>query len=405
MKLSRIIAIATLAFVGTVGAFGQNTEGETFSIGKKYSIHSKILKENRTYWVSLPTSYDDPNLGPEKYPVIYVLDGKSAFFPVAGLVNFMADHESVNFQIPEAIVVGIDTLDRARVLTPSAPNRDPANKELDDRTPNSGGGELFFEFLTKELFPKIESDYRTLPYRVYIGHSLGGLTSTYMLLQHPGVFDGYLAIDPSLWWNSAKLIKESPQVLQSFGSDKIQRYYVSVVDSSQGSGQNPYGKSIHQFGDSLAAHAPDNLKWKLHVIPDTDHSSIPLLSWYNGLLFVFEGYNLSHYGMMEDPDSIERHFDELAENTGLRMNPPQTIFWILAHYLTTPNRYPDAKKAMKVINLGLKYHPKSPYLHEKLGVAYEMMDEPGKALESYQNALRLNPKNKAVEEKIQRLKK
>jgi len=87
------------------------------------------------------------------------------------------------------------------------------------------------------------------------------------------------------------------------------------------------------------------------------------------------------------------------------MDPPQTIFWILAHYLTTPNRFPDAKKAMKVINLGLKYHPQSPYLHEKLGVAYEMSNEPQQALESYQNALRLNPKNKAVEEKIQRLKK
>jgi tetratricopeptide (TPR) repeat protein len=180
---------------------------------------------------------------------------------------------------------------------------------------------------------------------------------------------------------------------------------VSVVDSSDGSGQNPYGKSIQQFGDSLAANAPGNLKWKLHAIPDTDHSSIPLLSWYNGLLFVFEGYDLSHYGMMRDPDSIEKHFDELADRMGLRMDPPQTSFWILAHYLTTPNRYPDAEKALKVINLGLKYHPQSPYLHEKLGAAYEMLDEPGKALEAYESALRLNPRNNEVAEKIQQLKK
>ncbi len=34
-----------------------------------------------------------------------------------------------------------------------------------------------------------------------------------------------------------------------------------------------------------------------------------------------------------------------------------------------------------------------------------MSSEPQKALESFQNALRLNPDNKAVEEKIQRLKK
>ena len=50
-------------------------------------------------------------------------------------------------------------------------------------------------------------------------------------------------------------------------------------------------------------------------------------------------------------------------------------------------------------------HPQSPYLHEKLGVAYEMSNEPQKSLESFQNALRLNPDNKALEEKIQQLKK
>jgi predicted alpha/beta superfamily hydrolase len=87
---------------------------------KKHVIQSKILNEERTYWINLPAAYDDPNFGAEKYPVIYVLDGKSNFFPIAGLVDFMSGRESVNFQIPEAIVVGIDTSDRMRVLTPTA---------------------------------------------------------------------------------------------------------------------------------------------------------------------------------------------------------------------------------------------------------------------------------------------
>ena len=73
-------------------------------------------------------------------------------------------------------------------------------------------------------------------------------------------------------------------------------------------------------------------------------------------------------------------------------------------YLTTPNRFPDADKAMLVINMGLRYHPKSPYLHEKLGVAYEMKDGPQKAMESYEQALRLNPENKDLKEKMERIK-
>lgn len=382
-----------------------SAQAQDLSYGKKLVIHSEVLNEDRTLWINFPTSYDDPNFGPQKYPVFYVLDGKSNFLPLAGLVNFMGGRESVNYQIPEAIVVGIDTTNRLRDLTPNASNKSPDGKvPINPVSNESGGGELFFEFLTKELIPKIEADYRTLPYRVYVGHSLGGLTSTYTLLHHSGVFDGYLAIDPSLWWDGAKVVNESPEALENFGTEKIQRYYVSVADPEETPGQSFHIDSIQKLGSHLADHAPANLKWKLDVIPDTDHSSIPLLSWYYGLQFIFNGYDMSHYAMMEDPESIESHFDELAKNTGLQMDPPETIFEILAHYLTTANRFPDAEKALLVINMGLEYHPLSPYLYEKLGVAYEMKNERLKALESYQKALRLNPENEALKERIQGFK-
>lgn len=388
MSLQRNCAFGAVMFAlacgNPAGESSQATEVKALNFGTEYSFHSEILDEDRTIWVSLPTSYDNPIFGPEHYPVIYAVDGISVFFPLAGLVNFMSGWENVNYQIPEAIVVGIATPDRVRDLTPN-------------------GGELFFEFLTEELFPLIEAEYRTLPYRAYVGHSLGGLTSTYTLLHHPGVFDSYLAIDPSLWWDSSTVVQESPEVLRTFNTNDAQRYYVSAVDSANGGGMSAHRNAIHQFGDNLSAFAPENLKWNLEVHHGTDHSSIPLLSWYNGLLFAFDGYDMSHYGMMENPESIEEHFDILAANTGLRMPPPQTIFHILSHYLTTPNRFPDAEKALYVINMGLKYHPQSPFLHEKLGVAYEMIDEPQKALDAYETALRLNPGFELLEEKIRRL--
>jgi len=392
MKPSFRFAATLCVSVFAIGFQAQKPDGEIISAGRKFVHHSNVLGEERTYWVSLPVAYDDPNFEPEHYPVIYVLDGKSAFFPLAGLVDFMSGRESVNFQIPECVVVGVDTSNRERDLIPDA------------AAPGGIAGNRFLAYLTRELIPIIEAQYRTLPFRIYVGHSLGGLTGTFTLLESAGVFDGYLAIDPSLWWNGGKLVKDSPQSLGRLGTKKIQRYYLSVVDGADDGGQNAHVKNIHQLGFSLAANAPENLKWKLDVIPGTDHSSIPLLSWYNGLLFVFQGYDLSHYGMMQNPDAIEPHFAELAKRTGLFMDPPQSIFWILAHYLTTPNRYPDAAKALKVIHMGLKYHPQSPYLHEKLGAANEIAKDPVRALESYQTALKLNPGNTALEEKIKKLK-
>jgi len=413
MKPSRIAAaiILCLLILFAAGrAPAQTGDGLPVSIGRKFSLHSKVLGEDRAYWVSLPTSYDDPEFAPQRYPVLYLLDGKSTFYPISGVVNFMSGRESVNFQIPEMIIVGIDNADRVRDLTPNASNRMPDGTESKANLmmAGSGGGEKFFEFLERELIPAVEAAYRTLPYRIYIGHSLGGLTATYTLLHHPGLFDGYLAIDPSLWWDGASMVDKAAAVLAAYPTKKVQRYFVSVVDNSGPAGvrgMDFHIKSIHKLADTLAAHAPANLKWKLHAFPETDHSSIPMLSWYYGLRFLFEGYEPDLMAMMANPGLIEGHFKALEATLGLRMPPPESLFEILDHYLTAPNRFPDAQKALVVITMGLKYYPESSDLHKKLGMAYEMTKEPAKAIEAYEQALKLNPNNAEVRDKLAGLKK
>jgi hypothetical protein len=91
-----------------------------------------------------------------------------------------------------------------------------------------------------------------------------------------------------------------------------------------------------------------------------------MLSWYNGLLYIFDGYHKSHFDYMKDPDLIESHFKEIDAKIGLKMNPPYDIFEILVHYLTSPDRYPDPVKARKVLNMALKYYPSSSYFKDKL---------------------------------------
>jgi predicted alpha/beta superfamily hydrolase len=369
--------VLAIFFAFSFAVLGQAQEGQALEYGKKYSLASKVLNENRTYWVHLPASYHNPKQAPQRYPVMYVLDGKSVFFPLLGVVSFMSEKESVNFQIPEMIVVGIDTEHRIRDLTPNPSSKQPNGQEASTESQKlmmqgSGGGETFLQFLTKELFPKIEAEYRTLPYRVYVGHSLGGLTSTFSLLKHPGLFDGYLAIDPSLWWDGAKYVNEAPTDLKNYGTSKVQRFYLSVVEAKGEPIANFHVASIHKLGEQLKNHAPQNLHWKVDVIPNTDHSSIPLLSWYQGLQFIFAGYDVNHYTFMQDPDLIEKHYAKLEKELGLKMSPPEDVFEILIHYTTAPNRFPDPEKAKKLIEMGLKYHPSSPYLQAK---SKEMMEK------------------------------
>lgn len=340
--------------------------------GIRINFNSRIMGEERTIWIRVPASYNEASSSTQTYPVIYVLDGKSAFFPVTGVVSFMSEEDHVNYQIPEMIVVGVDTENRFRDLTPNKSTKQANGEE--SKTPEqklmmsgSGGGEKFLNFMKEEVFTYIEKNYRTNPFRIYVGHSLGGLTATYTFLKHPDLFNATISIDPSLWWDGAKYVTEAPELLKKMPKDQIRKYYVSVIDSSSYGGSLQFHtNAIFNIGKAMENVSSKKIQYKVDYIANTDHSSIPLLSWYNGLLFIFEGYHKSHFDYMKDPDLIESHFKEVEAKIGLKMNPSQDIFKILVHYLTSPDRYPDPVKARKVLNMALKYYPASTYFQNKL---------------------------------------
>ena len=190
-------------------SLAQKFKSEPLENGVRIKFNSRIMGEERTIWIRVPASYNVVSSSAQTYPVVYVLDGKSAFFPVTGVVSFMSEKDHVNYQIPEMIIVGVDTENRFRDLTPVASTRQPNGEEA--KTPEqklmmqgSGGGEQFLKFLKEEVFTYIEKKYRTNPFRIYIGHSLGGLTSTYTFLKHPEFFNATISIDPSLGWDVAQ---------------------------------------------------------------------------------------------------------------------------------------------------------------------------------------------------------
>lgn len=177
-------------------------------IGEILEFESRVLNEARTLNVYLPNGYSAGS--DKKYPVIYLLDGSidEDFIHISGLVQF-GSFSWVNI-LPESIVVGIANVDRQRDFTV------PSGNLLDQQDfPTSGGADAFIEFVSKEVQPLIESTYHTNGTRTLIGQSLGGLMAAQIMLLHPELFDNYVIVSPSLWWDDEKLLSVAPELAAS----------------------------------------------------------------------------------------------------------------------------------------------------------------------------------------------
>lgn len=176
---------------------------DDFTIGKSITIKSSILDENRDLNIYLPLNYTKDSL--KEYPVIYLLDGSKDedFIHISGIVQFGSF--SWIKMIPESIVIGIGNVDRKRDFTY------PSGNALDQKEfPTAGHSERFIQFIEKELQPYVDKTFRTKHNKTIIGQSLGGLLATEILFKRPDMFDNYIIVSPSIWWDDEKILKYVP---------------------------------------------------------------------------------------------------------------------------------------------------------------------------------------------------
>ena len=189
-------------FLGNIAFSQGKVDNNLIVIGKTDSVQSKILGEKRDIWVHVP---DGAINSKQHYPVVYVLDGNGHFSSLVGLIQQLSTGGNNN--CPKMIVVAIPNTDRTRDLTPTHIDADlPMMNSASSKT--SGGGENFIAFMEKELIPYIEAKYPTAPYKMLIGHSFGGLAVMQTFIHHTGLFNSYICIDPSMWWDKQTLLKQ-----------------------------------------------------------------------------------------------------------------------------------------------------------------------------------------------------
>lgn len=269
------ITILMLTILMSNQIFAQNkteiVEKNELNIGERVEIKSKILNENRILNIYLPYGYSKDSI--KKYPVIYLLDGSinEDFIHISGLVQF-GSFSWINM-IPETIVVGISNVDRKRDFTfPTTVERD--KKDF----PTTGKSENFINFIEKELQPFIDSNYKTNAIKTIIGQSLGGLLATEILFNNPQLFDNYIIISPSLWWNNESLLAFKPKKYQSKKS-----IYIAV--GKEGKVMERTAKELY---DKLNKEKKNNTELFYQFFEKQNHGDALHLAVYNAFEKIFK---------------------------------------------------------------------------------------------------------------------
>ncbi|SDR98024.1 alpha/beta hydrolase [Winogradskyella sediminis] len=242
-----------------------------FTIGKSIKIKSEILDETRELNIYLPLNYSDDSL--KHYPVIYLIDGSKDedFIHISGIVQFGSF--SWIQMIPESIVVGIGNVDRKKDFTY------PSQNKLDQKEfPTSGKSENFIAFIQKELQPFIDQTYRTAELKTIIGQSLGGLLATEILFKFPNLFDNYIIVSPSLWWDDEKLLNEKPVTYNTKKS-------IYIAGGKEGEVMERTTKALHT---KLKNSQQPNTSLFYSFLEDKTHGDALHLAVYNAFEKIFK---------------------------------------------------------------------------------------------------------------------
>lgn len=239
-------------------------------IGESVGLDSRILGEHRVINVYLPPGYRD---GGERYPVLYMPDGgvDEDFPHVAGFV----DVSIKNAVIRPMLVVGVKNTERRRDLVAAT-----RVAEEQKAAPHAGGADRFRRFLRDELKPYIAAHYRVTAESAIIGESLAGLFVLETLLVAPELFDSYIAVDPSAWWDQQSLVRGAAARIASWPAG---RRALFVTTSEEPSTQD--GVAI--LVAALTAHPPPGLVWHYVPLPDEHHSTIFPVSEIRALRALF----------------------------------------------------------------------------------------------------------------------
>jgi predicted alpha/beta superfamily hydrolase len=325
-------------------------------------MESASLGEPVEVLIALPHRYDQNDEG-VFYPVVYLVDGR---------FNVRHTHASVELlawvgQMPESIVVGVETSSRGR-----------------DFRPDLRGNQLL-DFLEQELAPYIEQTFHTAPHRTLVGHSLGGMFVLHALASRPDMFNGYVAVSPSLRIRSEQdqtPVIDSLRIRLTSLQGEPRFLFLAAGENDRDDIRADLGRLV----DLLNGEAPAELTWSHQILTGEDHATCVLKGMYEGLRAMYEGWSDNEIISTGDLESLRAHYSALSNRFGYPVPVTEEALHLLGFRLLGEDRI---EAAVEVFRFAVEVHSSSPTAHDNLAYALEASGAVSEALDTCRIALGL----------------
>ncbi|WP_242203814.1 alpha/beta hydrolase [Aestuariivivens insulae] len=344
----------------------------TISAQVKYeTIESSRLGESRQLKIQLPRGY---NTNEDKaYPIFIVLDGDYLFEAVAGNVDYYSYWEDM----PEAIVVGVNQLDK---------RYDDCMYSEQNSLPIETGA-AFFEFIGMELIPYIDNKYRTVNFRVAIGHGETANFINYYLLKPEPLFQAYVVVSPELAPNLLDYVPERLAKIQS----KTFYYLANTKNDS---------KSIRGMTEALDTSIKGienkNVFYRFDSFEQPSHYSVPahaIPRALESIFLVYQPISKKEYletilKLDESPvaylqEKYQTIYDLFAIDKQILINDFKAIAAAI-------EKNEDYNYYEELGKMARKHYPKTLLGNYYLARFYEETGESKKAMRTYQSAFVLD---------------
>jgi predicted alpha/beta superfamily hydrolase len=256
--MSRLDALAALSLLAAPLAAQTAAPADPVPAHDTFTVASRSLGEARPINVYMPPGYHEAPAA--RFPVLYMPDGgiDEDFPHVVKTIDSLIALGAIR----PVLVVGIPNTQRRRDLT--GPTRVAADSAI---APQVGGSAAFRSFLDAELIPAVDDRYRTTEERAIVGESLAGLFVLETFFEEPGLFRHYVALDPSVWWNSGAVVDSAPARLVALPSAPRTLFLATsnVTEIAEGTAR---------IAALLEAFTPQGLAWQYTPRPDLTHATI-----------------------------------------------------------------------------------------------------------------------------------